>query len=108
MTLRQPLSLIAVGAYVSLHNLDFAKVAEAVGMLGLTAETPEQVRPMITEALMHNGPALVEVPVSRQELAMPPSISLEQMTGFSLFMLKAVLSGRGDEIIDLAKINLFY
>ncbi len=36
-----------------------------------------------------------------------PTISFEQMTGFSLFMLKAVLSGRGDEIIDLAKINLF-
>jgi len=61
---------------------------------------------MITEALEHDGPALVEVLVSRQELAMPPTISLEQMTGFSLFMLKAVLSGRGDEIIDLAKINL--
>ena len=39
---------------------------------------------------------------------MPPSISLEQMTGFSLFVLKAVLRGRGDEIIDLAKINLFH
>jgi pyruvate dehydrogenase (quinone) len=90
-----------------LHNPDFAKMAEAAGLLGLTAETPEQVRPMITEALEHNGPALVEVLVSRQELAMPPTISLEQMTGFSLFMLKAVLSGRGDEIIDLAKINLF-
>ena len=38
---------------------------------------------------------------------MPPTISLEQITGFSLFMLKAVLSGRGDELIDLAKINLF-
>ena len=91
-----------------LHNPDFAKVAEAVGLLGLTAKSPDQVGPMIAEALEHNGPALVEVPVSRQELAMPPSISLEQMTGFSLFMLKAVLSGRGDEIIDLAKINLFH
>ena len=30
-----------------------------------------------------------------------------QVTGFSLFMLKAVLSGRGDEVIDLAKVNLF-
>ena len=62
---------------------------------------------MISQALEHNGPALVEVVVHRQELAMPPTITLEQMTGFSLFMLKAVLSGRGNEIIDLAKINLF-
>jgi len=90
-----------------LHNPDFVKMAEAAGLLGLTAETPEQVRPMITQALEHDGPALVDVHVSRQELSMPPTINLEQMTGFSLFMLKAVLSGRGDEIIDLAKVNLF-
>ena len=90
-----------------LHNPNFAKMAEAAGLLGLTAETPEQVRPMITQALKHDGPALVDVHVSRQELSMPPTINLEQMTGFSLFMLKAVLSGRGDEIIDLAKVNLF-
>jgi pyruvate dehydrogenase (quinone) len=90
-----------------LHNPDFAKMAEAAGLLGLTADTPDQVRPMLTQALRHDGPALVDVRVSRQELAMPPTISLEQMTGFSLFMLKAVLSGHGDEIIDLAKVNLF-
>ena len=90
----------------NLDNPDFAKMAEAAGLLGLTAETPDQVRPMITQALKHEGPALVEVVVDRQELVMPPTISLEQMAGFSLFMLKAVLSGRGDEVIDLAKINL--
>jgi pyruvate dehydrogenase (quinone) len=38
---------------------------------------------------------------------MPPTITLEQAKGFSLFMVKAVLNGRGDEIIDLAKVNLF-
>ena len=45
--------------------------------------------------------------VNRQELAMPPSIAWDQMVGFSLYMIKAVLNGRGDEIIDLAKTNLF-
>jgi pyruvate dehydrogenase (quinone) len=90
-----------------LRNPNFATIAEAAGLLGLTAETPGQVRPMIAQALEHNGPALVEIPVDRQELSMPPTITLEQMSGFSLFMLKAVLNGRGDEIIDLAKINLF-
>ena len=90
-----------------LHDPDFARIAEAAGLLGLRAETPDQVRPMIAQALEHDGPALVEVPVHRQELSMPPTITLEQMKGFSLFMLKAVLSGRGDEIVDLAKVNLF-
>lgn len=90
----------------SLHDPDFAKIAEGAGLLGLTAETPDQVEPMIAQALKHDGPALVEVLVSRQELSMPPTITLEQAKGFSLFMLKAVLSGRGDEIIDLARVNL--
>jgi pyruvate dehydrogenase (quinone) len=61
---------------------------------------------MIRQALEYEGPALVEVLVSRQELAMPPTITFEQAKGFSLFMMKAVLSGRGDEIIDLARVNL--
>jgi pyruvate dehydrogenase (quinone) len=90
-----------------LHNPDFAKIADGAGVLGLTAETPDQVRPMISKALNHDGPALVEVLVHRQELSMPPTITLEQMKGFSVFALKAVLSGRGDEIVDLAKVNLF-
>ena len=90
-----------------LLNPDFAKMADAAGLLGLTAERPEQVRPMITEALRHDGPALVEVTVPRQELSMPPTITFDQVKGFGLFMLKAVLSGRGDELIDLAKVNLF-
>jgi pyruvate dehydrogenase (quinone) len=90
-----------------LHNPDFAKMADAAGLLGLTPETPEQVRPMLVEALGHDGPALVEVVVNRQDLAMPPSLELNQMLGFSLYMVKTVLNGRGDELIDLVKTNLF-
>jgi pyruvate dehydrogenase (quinone) len=89
-----------------LQNPNFAKMAEAAGLLGLTAETPDQVRPMIAQALQHDGPALVEVLVSRQELSMPPTITFEQAKGFSLFALRAVLTGRGDEVVDLAKVNL--
>ncbi|HTR24008.1 MAG TPA: ubiquinone-dependent pyruvate dehydrogenase [Terriglobales bacterium] len=89
-----------------LRNPDFAKIADGAGLLGLRAESSDNVEPMITQALKHDGPALVEVPVSRQELSMPPTITLEQAKGFSLFMMRAVLSGRGDEIIDLARVNL--
>jgi pyruvate dehydrogenase (quinone) len=89
-----------------LRNPNFAKIAEGAGLLGLQAETPDQVEPMIARALKYDGPALVEVPVSRQELSMPPTITYEQAKGFSLFMLKAVLNGRGDEVVDLARVNL--
>jgi pyruvate dehydrogenase (quinone) len=90
-----------------LRNPDFAKMAEAAGVLGLKADVPEQVRPMLAQALSHPGPALVEVVVDRQELALPPSIKLDQVKGFSLFMMKAVINGRGSEVIDLLKTNLF-
>jgi pyruvate dehydrogenase (quinone) len=89
-----------------LHNPDFTKIAEGAGLLGLRAERADEVEPMIAQALKYDGPALVEVPVSRQELSMPPTITLEEAKGFSLFMMRAVLSGRGDEIIDLARVNL--
>ena len=90
-----------------LVKTDFSKVAEAVGILGLRAEKPEQIRPILIQALGHNGPALVDVAVNRQELLMPPSINLDVIKGFTLYMIKAVLNGRGDEVIDLAKTNLF-
>jgi pyruvate dehydrogenase (quinone) len=89
-----------------LRNPNFAKMAEAAGILGLRAETPDQVRPMIEQALKHDGPVLLEAVVSRQELSMPPTITIDQIKGFSLFMIKAVLDGRGNDIIDLAKVNL--
>jgi pyruvate dehydrogenase (quinone) len=88
-------------------NPDFAALARCTGLLGLKAETAKEVRPKLQEAFKHDGPALVEVLVHREELSMPPTITFEQATGFGIFTVKAVLSGRGDEIIDLAKVNLF-
>jgi pyruvate dehydrogenase (quinone) len=90
-----------------LAETDFSKLAEAVGILGLRAERPEQVKTMLSQALEHEGPALVDVAVNRQELAVPPSINLAQIKGFTLYMIKAVLNGKGDEVVDLAKTNLF-
>jgi len=69
--------------------------------------TPEEVRPALTQAFQHDGPALIEVIVNRQELSMPPTIQPDQIIGFSLYMIKAVLNGRSDEVVDLAKSNLF-
>jgi pyruvate dehydrogenase (quinone) len=89
-----------------LVNPNFAKLAESAGVLGARVEKSEELRPALAAALAHDGPALVEVLVHRQELAMPPTISVDQAWGFSLYMIRAVLSGRGDEVIDLAKTNL--
>ncbi|GAA5238734.1 hypothetical protein BMMON2_15560 [Burkholderia mallei] len=56
--------------------------------------------------LAHPGPALLDVVTDKHELAMPPKIEWAQAKGFSLYMLRAVLSGRGDEVLELAQTNL--
>ena len=90
----------------TLVNPHFAELAKTAGIHGLRVEDPADVRPALIEAFQHDGPALVEAVVNRMELAMPPTIKLEQAIGFNLWALKAVLSGRGSEIVDLATSNL--
>ena len=90
-----------------LKNPNFAAMAEAVGIRGIRLEDPADVGPGIAAALAHDGPVLIDAVVNRQELAMPPKITLEMAKGFTLYMVKAVMSGRTDEIIDLAKTNLW-
>jgi pyruvate dehydrogenase (quinone) len=88
-------------------NPNFAAMAEAVGIRGIRIEDTAEVEDGIATALAHDGPVLVDAVVNRTELAMPPSITLEMAKGFTLYMVKAIMSGRGDEIIDLAKTNLW-
>jgi len=90
-----------------LVNPNFAQIAAASSIWGARVTTPEELQPALEAALAHDGPALVEVLVNRQELSMPPSIKLEQAMGFSLYMLRAVMNGRGDEVLDLVKSNWF-
>ena len=88
-------------------NPNFAAMAEAAGIRGIRIEDPAAVDEGIAAALDHPGPVLVDAVVNRTELAMPPTVTLEMAKGFTLYMLKAVISGRGDEIIDLALTNLW-
>jgi pyruvate dehydrogenase (quinone) len=89
-----------------LDNPDFAGIARAVGLLGATVEKADELEAALKAAFTHDGPALVDVKVARQELALPPKISLEQAKGFALYATRTILSGDGDEIIELAKSNL--
>jgi pyruvate dehydrogenase (quinone) len=50
---------------------------------------------------------VLDAVVNRSELAMPPSTIVEMAKGFTLYMVKAIMSSRGDEIVDLAKTNLW-
>jgi pyruvate dehydrogenase (quinone) len=92
---------------VDLRNPNFAAMAEAVGIRGIRLEDAGEVEEGLTAAFAHPGPVLVDAVVNRTELAMPPSITLEMAKGFTLYMAKAVISGRADEVVDLAKTNLW-
>jgi pyruvate dehydrogenase (quinone) len=91
---------------VSLENPNFAAMATGAGIFARRAEDPADLADAIRAVLAHPGPALLDVVTAKQELAMPPKIGGEQVRGFSLWLAKAVLNGRGSEIIDLAKTNL--
>jgi len=90
----------------TLVNPNFAELAKTAGIHGIRVEDPADVKPALTEAFRHDGPALIDVVVNRMELSMPPTIKLEQAIGFNLWAIKAVLSGRGNELVDLAASNL--
>jgi len=90
-----------------LDNPSFAAMARAIGIRAIRLANPADVDDGIREALAHDGPVLVDAIVARTELAMPPAVTVEMAKGFSLYMVKAIMSGRADEIIDLAKTNLW-
>jgi pyruvate dehydrogenase (quinone) len=91
---------------VDLQNPDFAAMARAMGIHAVRVEDPVDLPKAIRDVLAHKGPAVLDVVTATQELSMPPTITVEQIKGFSLWVLRAVMSGRGDEVLDLAKTNL--
>jgi len=90
-----------------LENPNFAALAEAAGVRGIRVSDPAELPAAIAEMLAHPGPVILDAVVKRAELSMPPTIEASQVKGFSLYALKAIMSGRGDELVELAKTNLF-
>src|SRR3990167_9528520 len=90
-----------------LKNPDFAAMANAMGIYGKRVTDPFELEKTLKDAFAHKGPALIDVVTNRMELAMPPSIKAEQIKGFSLYMTKAIMDGRGGEVVELAKSNLW-
>jgi len=95
-----------LGKGTDMVNPDFVALAQSAGMYGVRVEDPADLKEAVIAAFQHDGPALVEAAVNRTELSMPPTIKLDQAVGFNLWALKAVLNGRGDELVDLALSNL--
>jgi pyruvate dehydrogenase (quinone) len=103
------LEMKAVGVVsfgTDLVNPDFAKLADACGVFARNVEDPGDLEEAVRAAFEHPGPALLSVKVAKHELSMPPTIDFEQAKGFGIYLVKAMLNGKGNEILDLAKTNL--
>ena len=91
---------------VRLDNPDFAAMARAMGIHAIRVEDPGELPQAVADILAHPGPAVLDVVTATQELSMPPAIKAEQAKGFSLWALRAILSGKGHDVLDVAKTNL--
>jgi pyruvate dehydrogenase (quinone) len=89
-----------------LKNPNFAKLAEAVGMMGVRIENPADISSGIKKALQHSGPALIDVVTDSNALSLPSHISSDQVVGFGLTWGKLVLSGHIDEVLDTIETNV--
>jgi len=86
-------------------NPDFTKVAEAMGMPGITITDPEEVKSGLEKAFLMDGPVLVTVQTDPNALAMPPKLEFDQMKGYAFYMGKMMLTGRMDEVFNMISSN---
>ncbi|MFT4058161.1 MAG: ubiquinone-dependent pyruvate dehydrogenase [Legionella sp.] len=91
----------------TLDNPNFAVMAEAVGIKGVRIESASALEVELHKAFAYEGPIVMDVAVHRNELILPPKFAAEQVKGFSLYMMKAIINGQGDAILDLMKTNLW-
>ncbi|MET0634808.1 MAG: ubiquinone-dependent pyruvate dehydrogenase [Chitinophagaceae bacterium] len=88
-----------------LKNPDFAKMAEAMGMMGIRVETPDAIKPALEKAFAHRGPVLIDAVVNPSELTMPPKIEVSQAMGFGVYALKQIFNGDGKEVWQTIETN---
>jgi len=88
-----------------LLNPDYAKIAEAMGIPGVTINNPDEVKHELAKALQQDGPVLVSIWTNPNALAMPPKLEFDQMKGYALYMGRMMLGGRMDEVFKMISSN---
>ena len=89
--------------YTDLKNPSFAAIAQAVGIKGCEVKDPADLEKTVKEFLADPEAGLLDVYTNRYELVMPPTVTVENVTGMATYMAKAVLGGRFKEAETLMK-----
>lgn len=95
-----------VEVYVDLKNGDFKTIAEGCGFSAQTVSKSSELENAVKTFLSTSGPALLNVIISPDELIMPPAISYENVKNMVWYGSKAILEGKGKEVIDMIKHNI--
>ena len=86
-------------------NPDFTKLAEALGMPGITINDPGDVKSELEKAFLQEGPVLVNIHTDPNALAMPPKLEFDQLKGMAKYIGKMMLGGRMDEVFNIISSN---
>jgi pyruvate dehydrogenase (quinone) len=92
-----------LNSFTDLVNPDFSRVAEAIGFRGWRVERAEDLDEAVQAWLAEPGPALIDVVTDRFELVMPPDIKAGQVAGMALYSAKAVLGGKGRDVVGMIR-----
>lgn len=88
------------------EQLNFADIAAGMGIKSIRVEKPKEVRKAVREALAYNGPVLVEFVTDPNALSIPPTLSIDQLLGFSKAAARTVFDGGVGHMVDMAASNL--
>lgn len=88
------------------EHVNFAQVAEGMGIKSFRVEDPAKARDVLAEALAYQGPALIDVVTDPNALSIPPNITFAQLMGFSKAATRTVFGGGVGHMLDMATSNL--
>ena len=88
------------------EQLNFADIAAGMGIKSIRVEKPKEVRKAVREALAYDGPVLVEFVTDPNALSIPPTLSIDQLLGFSKAAARTVFDGGVGHMVDMAASNL--
>jgi pyruvate dehydrogenase (quinone) len=95
-----------VNLFTDLKNPDFGELAKVCGLWGARVERADELEDAIAGWLAAEGPALLHVKVEAMELVMPPHTELKPAIGMTLYAARAVLQGKGGDVVQMVTENL--
>ncbi|ALC06727.1 Pyruvate dehydrogenase [ubiquinone] [Corynebacterium deserti GIMN1.010] len=88
------------------EEVNFAEIAAAAGIKSVRITDPKKAREQLAEALAYPGPVLIDIVTDPNALSIPPTITWEQIMGFSKAATRTVFGGGVGAMIDLARSNI--